>query len=195
MKQGTVDVSDSVKKVKGFLQTKKGMRLVVTVGMAAILLLFLSNLLDTGAKKNAKTAQTPEKTAEEYTADMEKRVADIVSSIAGAGRSKILITLENGAQNVYANENKNTTEQTEDIDEQAGRSETRTRKDTENKLVMADGDNGREPVLETRIEPRIKGVVIVCEGGDDELVKQRLTAAVTTALDIPLKRVCVTKLT
>lgn len=47
----------------------------------------------------------------------------------------------------------------------------------------------------TELQPTVKGVVIVCEGGDQPLVQQRVTDAVTIALNISSKRVCVTKLT
>lgn len=44
------------------------------------------------------------------------------------------------------------------------------------------------------IEPLIRGVLIVCEGGDDPVVVERITEAVTKALDISTAKVCVTKL-
>lgn len=50
-------------------------------------------------------------------------------------------------------------------------------------------------LLVTELQPTVKGVVIVCEGGDQPLVQQRVTDAVTIALNISSKRVCVTKLT
>lgn len=43
------------------------------------------------------------------------------------------------------------------------------------------------------IEPTVRGVVIVCDGGDDPLVASRVLDAVTKALDIRSDKVCVTK--
>lgn len=45
------------------------------------------------------------------------------------------------------------------------------------------------------IQPVIRGVLVVCEGGDDPVVTQTVTQAVTRALDISSTKVCVTKLT
>ena len=45
------------------------------------------------------------------------------------------------------------------------------------------------------IQPVIRGVLVVCEGGDDPVVTQTVTQAVTRALDISSAMVCVTKLT
>lgn len=44
------------------------------------------------------------------------------------------------------------------------------------------------------VQPIIRGVLVVCEGGDDPVVVERVTQAVTKALDISAAKVCITKL-
>ncbi len=44
------------------------------------------------------------------------------------------------------------------------------------------------------ITPVVRGVVIVCDGGDDPVVVSRVMSAVTKSLDISTNKVCVTKL-
>lgn len=44
------------------------------------------------------------------------------------------------------------------------------------------------------IEPHIRGVLVVCEGGDDPVVVERISEAVTKSLDISTAKVCITKL-
>ena len=44
------------------------------------------------------------------------------------------------------------------------------------------------------IQPTVRGVVIVCDGGDDPIVVNRVMSAVTRSLDISSDRVCITKL-
>lgn len=44
------------------------------------------------------------------------------------------------------------------------------------------------------ITPVVRGVVIVCDGGDDPVVVSRVMSAVTKSLDISSNKVCVTKL-
>lgn len=44
------------------------------------------------------------------------------------------------------------------------------------------------------IEPVIRGVLVICQGGDDPIVVERITEAVTKSLDISTSKVCITKL-
>lgn len=44
------------------------------------------------------------------------------------------------------------------------------------------------------ITPVVRGVVVVCDGGDDPLIVSRVMSAVTRSLDISSNKVCVTKL-
>ncbi len=43
------------------------------------------------------------------------------------------------------------------------------------------------------IEPRVRGIVIVCDGGDDPLVISHVMEAVTKSLCISSDKVCITK--
>lgn len=43
------------------------------------------------------------------------------------------------------------------------------------------------------IEPKVRGVVVVCDGGDDPMVVSRVMDAVTKALNISSDKVCITR--
>ena len=43
------------------------------------------------------------------------------------------------------------------------------------------------------IEPKVRGVVVVCEGGDDPVIVSHVLEAVTKALSISSDKVCITK--
>ena len=43
------------------------------------------------------------------------------------------------------------------------------------------------------IEPKVRGVVVVCDGGDNPIVVSRILEAVTKALYISSDKVCITK--
>ena len=67
--------------------------------------------------------------------------------------------------------------------------------------VMLTMDNGVESVyLENgstktkEIAPRIRGVLVLCQGGGDPVTAARVSEAVTKALDISSAKVCIAKL-
>ena len=56
-----------------------------------------------------------------------------------------------------------------------------------------DTDTGPVGLLITRIQPTVKGVAVVCDGGGNAAVQQRVMQVVTTAFHISERRVCVVK--
>lgn len=67
------------------------------------------------------------------------------------------------------------------------------------KVFLTMDDSGENVYLKNSdkktasIEPKVRGVVIVCEGGDDPIVASRVLEAVTKALSLNSDKVCITK--
>ena len=147
-------------------------------------------------KNDAKTSDIKPKeniSLEQRREKLEKNLENIISGIQGAGDSKVLVTLETGTETVYATEERNNNEASED---KSSGEITRKKEsnDTEKRFITVKDSEGTEHALAiTEIEPKIKGVVIICPGGDDMLVKKRIVEATTTAFNIKSTQVCVTK--
>lgn len=170
-----------------WLRSGKGRKLLLIAGTVGIALLALSELLPEH-KETTATALT----AEEFVRQTEERLQTIVSRIDGAGECEVLVTLENGVEYVYATEQRISSDRKEDTDDSTSRL---TQSDgSESAAIIVETDNGREGLLVTEIQPTIRGVVIVCEGGDRAEVCERIREAVTVAMNLSAKRVCVTKL-
>ena len=152
------------------------------VGAAGVVLLLLSG---TQTKQEAKATVNNEA----FVQETEERLTKLVSSIEGAGRCRVLVTLENGVEYVYATEQKINSDRQQDTDRLTQRN------DSESSVIIVDRGNGREGLLVTEIQPTIRGVVVVCEGGEREEIRSRIVEAVTVALGVTPKRVCVTRLT
>lgn len=176
-----------VQKAKDWLRGGRARTLLLIAGAVGIALLALSELLP---ERTQSTAQSM--TAEAFVQQTEERLREIVSRIEGAGACEVLVTLENGVEYVYATEQRSSSDRREDTDDSASRL---TQSDgSESSVIVVDTDSGRDGLLVTEIQPTIRGVVVVCEGGNREEVRQRIVEAVTVAMDLSAKRVCVTKL-
>lgn len=176
------------KKWTDFFKGKQGQRLILTAGAVGIGLILLSQFWP---EKQAAPA-TAQLSAEEFVAKTEEKLKTIVGSIEGAGQCQVMVTLENGVEYVYASQQKVNSDRVEDTGENSNKLQQRD--DTEQNIIIVDTQDGRQGLLVTEIQPTVKGVVVVCEGGDQALVQKRITDAITTALNISSKRVCVSKL-
>jgi len=162
------------------------------LGMLGITVIFFSSSFKSSSNK-PETIHRQDTSSEQKRENLEKNLEKIVSQIEGAGNAKALVTLESGVETVYAAEKRKSKEESED---KSSGETTRTKhtNDCEKKFITVKDSQGGECALEiTQIEPKIKGVVIICPGGDDAIVKKRIIDATTTALNVSANKVCVTK--
>lgn len=180
--------------VKELWKGNRKVTLFIILGGAGVLLIFLSSFLP----KAEKTADVPipaetaaqEPTNEEYEKRYQQRIEQLVAKIDGVGAAQVTVTLDSGIEYVYAKE------ESKDTDRQSGSGETLSQRDSiDQKTILIEDENGRKKaLLRTTLEPRVRGVVVVCEGGGDARVAERVTEAVKTALGISSTKVCVTKM-
>ena len=174
------------------LGADKKVRLIFIIGIAGILLVFFSSLF--GGKGNENAAQgTQSFDSEQYVEKLEERIYTMVTGIQGVGKAKVMITLENTTEYIYESEKRETTDATKDYSDGQTEKE-QERNDYERNVILVEGSNGKEALLKTTVEPKVKGVVVVCQGGENIEVEKSIIDAVTTALDISSNKVCVAKL-
>lgn len=172
-----------------FIRSVWGKRLLIGCGLAGILILSFSQLFPVS---DTEEKPTDTASAEAFISQTEEKLESLIAGIEGAGRCRVMVTLENGIQRVYATEQRKNTDRQEDTD--SDYSKRIERDDNEQSVIVIDTQNGKEGLLVTEIQPTVKGVIVVCEGGDRKEVCDEIVRAVTVALDLSSKRVCVTKL-
>ncbi len=168
-------------------------QIVVILGIAGLFLILISGFFKSDNKKSSAKSMVQAATSENRQEKLQQNLESIISTVEGAGKSKVLLTFESAAETVYATEERKNKEASED---KSGGEITRKKEsdDCEKKYITIKDSEGTEHALAvTEIEPKVKGVIVICPGGDNPIVKKRITDAVTTALNIPSKRVCVTK--
>ena len=147
--------------------------ILAATGIVLICAILLSSFFEND-KTEIKDVKTDSEIYEEnqYVAELERKLTDIISSIEGAGRVKVMITLENSEENVYAidiNESKN-----------------------EYVLIKTSSDEGG--LLLKIIQPKVRGVAIVCDGGDVGKVKMSILDATCSAMGISSSKVSISKM-
>lgn len=171
----------------GFFDKKKALSIIIVLGCIGIILIGASDLFL--PQKSEKTnADIQEIDTKNYIEALEKKTQKMILSISGAGKSKIMITAESSSEKNFAtdeelsSENKTNTSNTEQNAEQ--RSE----------IVIIESNNGKNALITRTIEPKIRGVLVLCEGADIPKVRENVTEAVKTVLGVPYNKICVIKL-
>ena len=173
--------------------TKKQLMLLVqkknalfVIGLAGIFLIFLSDTLFPARNASPTSQNGNMSDAAAYLEQMEVRLEEALCRIEGVGQVKVFLTLEDNGNSVYAQEERSST----DTEMNEAGQMTRRSSSRESEYVLSDG----APVLESVIEPAVKGVSVICEGGDDITVVARITEFVSVGLGLPTNRICVTKM-
>ncbi len=186
---------------RGFFAKDRKLKLIVLIGLLGMALIFLSQLIGTKEQATPDTAPPADGpgvsyTAAEYVEALEERLLGLIASIDGVGRAEIMVTLESGVEYVFAQEEKRNTDTTrEEGDGEQVMGRVYQKENVEQRYILVDGEAGKkEALIKTELQPRIQGVVIVCEGADQIRVEHNLISVVTTALGVPSTRVCVVKI-
>lgn len=178
-----------------FKNNKKLGNIIFMAGIIGIILILISYFVfdgsHSGKTDKSTTASGPMTTSDEYTRQLEEKLTKIVASITGSDNVTVMVTLESGAEYVYANDVRSSADVSE-ANTSGSSAAARTDELEENYILVDTSDGGQVALLLTELAPTVKGVVVVCDGGSNEQIQKKVSSAVTTALDITSKRVCVT---
>ncbi|MGN0519487.1 MAG: hypothetical protein ACI4LB_01990 [Candidatus Fimenecus sp.] len=174
---------EKLKRIQELFKSEKRVRLLAVLGAVGVLLICLSEFISFPSKQDAQ-AQTAEVSASDYCDTTEEKLEKIISQVEGAGRVQVMMTLESSDEKVYAADEKTDTKTGADTQQ----------KSTDEKYVLIDNGTGDDGILLKTNAPKVKGVIIVCDGGDNPTVANQITDAVSAALGIGANRVSVLKM-
>ena len=165
-----MDTVDIKSKVQHFLDKYKFVVLVIVIGIILM-------LLPTGESKNKSENYTEAPKESELTMDV--RLENVLSKIHGAGEVKVLLSVATGEENIYQID--------EDVSENSGNIQRNT-------VVVSDGSRNQQGLIRQIIPPSYLGAVIVCDGGDDPVVRLAVVDAVSKLTGLTTDRISVIKM-
>lgn len=173
----------NIKEIKEKLLKLKNGKLPVILGIAGMVLIGLSSFFGTGNKKTAKADTKPVFT-DEYVSSIEKKVKTLVEKISGDENAAVVVTLETGVRYIYAGETEKNTEEKTDSGSKNTAAEVK-----KNYITVKTEDGGEKPLVEAEYLPEIRGVAVVCKGGNDKEIAEKIKNALMSALNITSKRI------
>jgi stage III sporulation protein AG len=163
-----------------FLKKLKGIKnievVIACILGAVILLIYFSGF--------TKTADTTANFKNEYTTStayaefLENKLSQTLSSIAGAGKVSVMVTLESGPELVIATSTDQKTNTS-----QSGDNKTESITVVENPVIISQNGASR-PLILMEILPKVQGVIVVAQGADNVKVRLDLLNAIQGLLDI-----------
>ena len=138
-------------RLKGLFQRYQAVLLVLAVGLALL-------LWPQGTENGAEPETQPETSDSAFQVEaLEQRLAAALSQIQGVGEATVVLTLESGARQVLATDQKGE-------DQETG--------------VVSAGSGQQQAVTVQQIGPSFQGALVVCDGGGDPQVKLQVLQAV-----------------
>lgn len=160
--------------LQGLFDKYKYILLVLLAGL--VLLLWPQS--DNQPLKPAETAKTEE------TAALEGRICTILQQMDGVGEASVLLTVESGAETVYAYD------RTESRSQQGDSASLNQQRE----LVTLSDSGGQSPVSLRQQAPVYRGAVVVCQGGDSAAVRLAVTQVIQSLTGLSADRIVISKM-
>lgn len=149
-------------RIEKLLERYKWVLLVITAGLVLL-------LLPTGNQKQESQELNPKQMPSSFNlAEQEQKFSDALSQIAGAGEVKVVLSVKAGSRQMLAEDSKH-------AEKENGSEESIST------VILSRGSGVEETVMLQEIYPQFQGALIICSGGDDPVVRLKLTEA-TAAL-------------
>jgi len=108
---------------------------------------------------------------------LEEELEAFLSLVAGAGQVRVMISAKGDRETVFAIDSTNSRSHIIEEDAQGGTRDQRQYNSQEQTVIITDRNGIDHPLVIREILPRVEGIVIIAEGGDDPFVRDALTRA------------------
>lgn len=160
------------------LKSIKNIEIIIAIVIIAIMILIYA--VSFSQPKDETQNQTSVSTASTLS-ELESELAEVLSTIDGVGKVKVLITYEGSTELKTADTT--TSNSSVSLDKTTGQKIAEVVSETKSPIIVT--VNGvSTPIVLTEVLPPIKGVIVVAQGAEKISTKLQLIRAVTVALKI-----------
>lgn len=174
--------------IKKFGIGPKRVIIFVVIGIVGLLLILSSGAFE---KERSETNVATQIDDVEYCKELENKVTELVIAITGDNEAVVAVTLENGSEYVYADQNTIDSDHSEDSAE-GGTLKKESRKSEQQFIIVEDDSGAQTALIITEKKPSVRGVAIVASG-IDENISARLLDAVSSMLGVAERKISITQ--
>ncbi len=163
--------------IKNFIKRFKTDKKTLAVFLLGFIGMFLVLISDSPKKDTSDTYSSINQNIMSEI-ELASQIEDLVETIDGAGKTKVMITYKSYEENVYAyDKDENTDKQGE-------------REFTSEYIILDAGDKEEGMKIKTLL-PEIKGVAVVCQGGKNPVIKEQIISALSALFNISSNKISV----
>lgn len=129
----------------------------------------------------------------DYTAEMENKLKQLLSSMEQVGKVEVLITLKTSEERIVEKDHPVTRSNTDETDSEGGR-RTVNNMDSGETTVYETNSGKSTPYVIRTASPQVEGVVVVCEGAGTGSVSHNITEAIQALFGIEAHKIKVVKM-
>lgn len=155
-----------------------------------------ASIIEEKAKEETEETGQSEKfgDAEEYESYMENKLEQAISAMEGAGKVKVMVTVNTSRELVVEKDVPITRNGTQESDSEGGNRNINEWKQEEETVYTRQNDGSSTPYVVKTLQPLIEGVVVVAQGGDRPEVRRNITEAIVALFDIEPHKIKVVKM-
>ena len=196
------------RKIKNQLQTMKKDQYLIVI-LTGILLLVITIPTEPRKDQEQSTQKEMQNTAgveiegddyageyadEVYATMLEEKLEHGLSCIAGAGRVKVMLTLKSGAERVILKDVGDNEIRTIEQDAGGGSRTVTEVEMTETTIYTENGGGAAIPYVSKSLPPQVEGVTVICEGGENSVVRSNITDAVKALFPVEAHKIKVVRM-
>ncbi|MBO7743987.1 stage III sporulation protein AG [Paenibacillus sp. MWE-103] len=121
---------------------------------------------------------------------LESRLKEMLENIVGVGPLDVMVTVDSTEEAVVQIDEKEAQQITNETDKNGGK-RTITSITKEGHVVLYDTNGDSAPIIVKRIQPKIRGVLIVAQGAENGTVRRLIIDAVEKGLNVAVNRISV----
>lgn len=201
-------------KVKGILLQKDSLVICILTGILLLVIVwpvnsekkeegYLTDRKDGKVNYQENTKESEEgirKTEEEdpgingQITDLEEKTEELLNCMEGVGAVKVMITIASMGEKILEKDIPLRKSVIVETDSQGGTRSTNEEDRQEATVYTTDQDGNKIPYVITETLPSIKGVTVVCQGGDSVTVQKNITEVIQALFGIDAHKIKIVKM-
>ena len=157
--------------------------IILLVGLLLVVIAMPVSDIKSDQTQDEQQVQKAENASEDtYTDALETRLENALAKVEGVGNVKVMITLASSSEKDQ--------EMTSEVQEGESGGKNTSSSET---AVYANGNGEETPYVKQELSPRIEGVLVIADGGDNAIVIENITEAVQALFGVDTHKIKVMK--